>query len=89
MTDWTDFVVSKSMYESWAPEDLPAGLQEFYEISATGDHGFDSGRQRFFVKCKRCGEILHKNTTGPNSYIASHEGKYGDQYACKGMKRHG
>ena len=26
-----------------------------------------------FIKCLNCGEVLHENTTGPESYAKDHE----------------
>lgn len=58
---------------SWNPDDLSAELKERYEIRPTGDVGFDSGRLRYFVKCRECNEVLHSNTTGPGERIDWHE----------------
>lgn len=44
-----------------------------YEVKFTGDYGCDSGRKRYFVKCKECNQLLHSNTTGPTSHIKMHE----------------
>ena len=65
--------VNKSVYESWEPADLALELHARYSVVATGDEGFDTMRSRFCVTCKDCNEVLHPNTTGPNSYIGVHE----------------
>lgn len=43
-----------------------------FAITPTTLIGGDSGRTRFRVECKTCGEMLHEATTGPRLRIASH-----------------
>ncbi len=41
-------------------------------VAPTGDTGFDTGRNRYFVRCFTCAETLHENTTGPECMIDRH-----------------
>lgn len=54
-------------------DEVDAQWLERYEVKHTGLYGSDSGRKRYFVKCKECNEVLHSNTTGPTSHIKDHE----------------
>lgn len=56
--------------KSFDPES--SGLLENFEIQETGDIGANSGRLRFSVKCKKCQQILHSNTTHPPAYTEGH-----------------
>ena len=73
----------KSMYESWEPEDLPEEYRGNYEIEFSGHYGGDSGRRRFKVKCLRCEQIVHENTTSPNCVIKDHEKAFTPELRCK------
>lgn len=50
--------------------------EHLYSIRATGDSGFSSGRDRYWVACKTCNEVVHENTTGPMLNIQRHEREY-------------
>lgn len=58
--------------------DGPDELIEFelmghrFKVAPTGDTGFDTGRELFWVECLTCKEVLHENTTGPRPRIRSH-----------------
>lgn len=58
--------------------DGPDGKAEFvldghkFLVSATGDDGVHTSRNRYRVECLTCGLMLHPNTTGPSSRVKSH-----------------
>ncbi len=62
-----------SMFESWKPEDLPPRYDGKFDITDSGQWGIDSGRTRWRVVCKQCGEELHPATTDPSFCIKTHE----------------
>ena len=64
-----------SVYESWTLENLVKELHSKYEINSNGDFGSYSGRDRFLIKCLKCGEVIHPSTTYPTYYIECHEEK--------------
>lgn len=77
MSEYKPSFTARGIYESFdinklQPQDK-AWLDANYEVTATGDMGCDTFRDRFRVVCKRCNKVLHENTTGPECRIKDHE----------------
>ena len=41
-------------------------------VTATDQHGCDSGRRRYRVECLTCGGVVHEATTGAHSNMRTH-----------------
>lgn len=66
--------MSKSPYESWGEEDFPKEIKrERYEITPSGEEGWNTLRTKFKVTCIECNEELHPSTTWPSHYAEQHE----------------
>jgi formylmethanofuran dehydrogenase subunit E len=66
-------------FDHWDPETMTDDQREKYEVLPTGDEGFHSMRAKFSVRCKKCGEVVHENTTGPDCMMEMH-----DKDGCEG-----
>lgn len=62
-----------SVYTSYVPNEATDEFRDQFEVTPTGDFGIDSMRARFEVLCKRCGSVLHHNTTWPPAYADKHK----------------
>lgn len=62
-----------SVYQSYVPEEATDEFREQFEVTPTGDFGVDSMRARFKIQCRKCGSVLHPNTTWPPSYADLHK----------------
>ena len=75
MTDPDELEQMRKQFKTWSYDDLPARWRDQYICERTGEYGIHSGRDRFKVTCKKCGKVVHGNTTWPNSWIGRHEWK--------------
>ena len=52
-----------------------------YSVAPTGHSGSDTGRARYLTVCLACSIVLHRNTTGPSSYILNHHNDHKNKRA--------
>lgn len=47
------------------------GVCEF-DVTLSGEYGFNTGRPRYTVRCKTCDVLVHESTTSPSSAKGRH-----------------
>ena len=64
---------AESIYDDTPAAALEAVRSRGFVIAPNGECGCDSGRVRYIIACRVCGDLLHIGTTGPVSRARSHE----------------
>lgn len=43
-----------------------------FTVKAVKERGIHTGRQRYYIECKTCDQVLHHATTGPREWALQH-----------------